>query len=127
MTENNHLLDETRSACLCDAGLPGYVAGVAVSPDGTEHFVLVERDSLGDGETVYDPAARTAVHEGLGRLPDAVLARIWAMGTSNIAFQDGKWARIYFCSGYNRKGRPCGIRVQRQGDRCAFHRERVSR
>ena len=37
------IIDPDRSACLCDVGAPGYLAAVAVGPDGTERFDIAAR------------------------------------------------------------------------------------
>jgi hypothetical protein len=112
MTENN-LLDETRSACLCDQGLPEYLAAVAVSPDGTEHLVLVERDSLGDDDVVYDSNCRNARHEGLGKLPRE--------------FRDAVWGDVLRCGRPTATGKPCRARVAEPGGVCGMHRNERAR
>jgi hypothetical protein len=111
---NDDLLDQLldRAVCLCDVGAPQYLAATTIGNDGDTHFVLALADAIGDEETRYDPSVRSASHEQTGPLPGGWRERIWAPPVE------------FFCVGTNSKGMPCGLRVQRQGDRCVFHRER---
>lgn len=65
-------LDVDRSVDLDNHGAPGYTAGVALTPDGTEEFVLARRDCINDDVRypATDAAWRVvAPHELTGRLP----------------------------------------------------------
>ena len=99
------LIDNERSACLCDVGAPGYVAAVCVTPDGQDVLWLVrpelfERDDADLGDVDQS-------HEKLGRLPAHVRERIW-----------GDALR---CGRPTSSGRPCRIRVTNPGDPCGIH------
>jgi hypothetical protein len=48
------LIDFDRTACLCDAGQPDYLAATAVSEDGSTHLLLAE---LGDVRTTTNCGA----------------------------------------------------------------------
>jgi hypothetical protein len=114
MSRQDQMIDPDRSCCLCGAGAPEYIAATTVSPDGSENLVLVRWDALGDDETVYDASCWDVAHERTtGPLPANVLERIWMPE-----------AEVFWCSGVNKRGLPCGMRVDRQGDRCVFHRDR---
>jgi hypothetical protein len=106
MTDNN-LLDGDRSAHLWDVGLDGYLAATAVASDGTEHFVLVLLDGLGDDDVVYDSACRNACHEQLGKLSGGWRERVW-----------GDLAR---CGRPTAAGQPCRRIVGAPGESCTQH------
>jgi hypothetical protein len=99
------LLDRARSACLCDVGLPDYVAAVCVDVDGADRLWLVSETEL---EAEYARCGRAdQPHEKLGRLPHAVRERIW-----------GDTLR---CGRPRSNGQPCRQRVKEPGQTCAAH------
>ena len=101
------LIDHTQSACLCDSGLPGYVAAVLVASDGCQDLVLVDRELVGDGRTTYNHTTPAAPHERLGPLPHEVRERIWG--------------DILRCGRARCDGQPCRQRVKEPGQSCAVH------
>ncbi len=106
-------IDGARSACLWDVGLRDYTAATTVSADGTTHLLLAYRTALNDAAVSYDRDCHSVQHEQLGRLPEEIHRRIWGP---------------HLCGRRNRKGRPCGIAVDKHGDACAWHhgQDRVS-
>jgi hypothetical protein len=100
------LIDHERSACLCGAGAPDYVAAVCVTPAGDDVLWLVSKVELDSEHPVCGEANQR--HEKLGRLPLVVRERIW-----------GDSLR---CGRPNRRGQPCGHRVAEPGDACGQHR-----
>jgi hypothetical protein len=109
-------LDVDRCVDLDDEGGDGYIAGVAVTPEGTEEFVLVRRDSINDADVRY-PGTETAwrnaaPHELTGRIP-----------------QD--WLRVHgllICGRRSRTtGKPCRNTVEHPGDACPWHATVVRR
>jgi hypothetical protein len=113
MNVNAHIVDGSRTRCLCDVGSPGYLAVTAVAADGTEHLVLAESDSLGEGGARYDAACSDVAHEQAGPLPLEYVRRV------TIA------ARINRCGRLTQAGRPCRIRVAVVGAACEWHRSRT--
>lgn len=108
-------IDPDRTACLCTAGNPDYLAAVAVAADGTEHLVLAEVDRLGDDTARVDPSCPTVAHEQTGPLPLEYVRRI------TIA------QRVHRCGRPTKTtGRPCRIEVPHPGDTCGLHRTRVN-
>jgi hypothetical protein len=105
-------IDGSRSACLCDVGLPDYAAATAVSADGSTYLLLAYRTAINDAAVSYDRDCSEVRHEQLGRLPEYMWRRIWGP---------------HLCGRPNRKGRPCGIAVGKPDDACAWHcgRDRV--
>ena len=109
-------LDIDRSTDLDNEGAPGYTLGVAVTPEGTEEFVLVRRDSINETDVRYpstDTAWRDAApHELTGRIP-----------------QD--WLRAHgllICGRRSRTtGKPCSNTVDRPGDACLWRATVVRR
>jgi hypothetical protein len=99
------LLDHDRSACLCDVGLPGYVAAVCVASSGEDRLWLVSETELGAQHARCGRAEQP--HEMLGRLPQAVRERIW-----------GDSLR---CGRARSNGQPCRQRVKQPGQTCAAH------
>jgi hypothetical protein len=108
MSDNDHLLDETRSACLCDVGAPEFIAATAVAADGAEHLVLVLRDAIGDADVVYDANCPAVEHESTGKLPGGWRERVW-----------GDLAR---CGRPTASGQPCRRIVGTPGESCTQHR-----
>jgi hypothetical protein len=108
-----NLLDDLRTACLCDVGGPGLLAATAIGADGSEHYLLALVDAIGDENVRYDPTTPQAPHERLGALPLEYLRRL------TIA------ARTHRCDRPTCKGRPCRLRVDRAGAACEFHDERT--
>ena len=104
------LVDDQRSASLCDCGSPGYMAAVCINPNGDEAFWLVSLD-----ENVECPRSGNAEqpHEKVGRLPGHLQERIW-----------GDAIR---CGHPRRNGVPCRHRVREPGQVCGFHSTRAAR
>jgi hypothetical protein len=107
--ENTNLVDPARSMCLCDVGLPGYVAALAVGPDGLEHLALGCRDRFGDPTAGYDHLCADVAHEQEGELPSLWRARVWLAPLR--------------CGATTRTGRRCRQIVSRPGRRCGHHRK----
>jgi len=110
---NTDLVDLDHAACLCDVGLPGYVAAVAVDSDGEAHLLLAEWGSVGDEAKRYDPLTAQAPHEQTGPLPIEYVHRITI----------SRRQRGHRCGRLTKAGRPCRIAVRRPGDACGLHRE----
>lgn len=109
MNDNtNHLLDEERSACLCDVGQADYIAATAVDANGSEHLVFVERSAMGDLAVRYDSTCRDVAHEQLGPLP-----AIWRHRAALAPLRCGRPTKA---------GRPCRALVADPGP-CSRHRE----
>lgn len=99
------VVDWARTACLCQSGMPGYVAAVAVAEDGTESLWLVDEPQLSRPDAPCgDPCQR---HEQVGRLPRG--------------FRDRIWGDALRCGAATYAGAPCRIRVAEPGDRCGHH------
>lgn len=107
---DDYLIDNARSAHLCAAGLPGYVAATAIEADGAEHLVLVQAGSVGDKAVRYNPACPEVEHEQLGPLPLDVVRRITIS------------RRTLRCGRRTKQGAPCQTPVARAGDACGRHR-----
>src|SRR5262245_13569110 len=103
---HNHwrLVDPHRTACLCDVGAPGYIATVAVAPDGGESLWLADTELLDHDADLGNPNQR---HEKLGRLPQPIRDRIW-----------GDALR---CGRPRSNGQPCRQRVAEPGHACSDH------
>lgn len=112
--DDAHLVDHSRTRCLCDVGAPGYWAVTAVAADGTEHLVIAELDSLGDDDVRYDPACPAATHEKLGELPLEYVRRVTAVSR-----------RTHLCGRPTKHGRPCRLEVAHPGAACTFHATRA--
>lgn len=108
-----NLLDNFRSACLCDVGAAKYVAAVAVAADGAEHLVLAQCSAVGDPTVRYDSTCRDIAHEQLGPLPIEFVRRLTIS------------RRTHRCGRPTQTGRPCRIRVQADGDACDWHRTKA--
>lgn len=65
----SHILDRSRTFCLCCDGLAGHSVGVALDAHVEEHFVVVVDDAVGDDNVRYDASCAMAMHEQLGPLP----------------------------------------------------------
>jgi hypothetical protein len=70
------LIDEVRTACLCDVGAPGYLAATAVDPDGQTRFVIADLRRIDDDTARYDRHCRDVPHEQLGPLPLEYVKRL---------------------------------------------------
>jgi hypothetical protein len=112
-----HLIDERRSACLCDIGGGGYLAAVAVAADGSEHLVVAEFESMGDETVRYDGSCAAVVHEQLGVLPLETALRLTINQRATRCGPD-----TIRCGRRTKLGRPCRARVLFEGDACAWHR-----
>jgi hypothetical protein len=113
VNENANLLDDERTACLCDVGRPEYVAATAIAADGTEHLVLAHSHSIGDDTVVYDSSCRDVAHEQLGPLPDR-----YRLGLQCIPIRCGRPTKT--------TGMPCRIEVAHPGQPCGLHRRHAS-
>jgi hypothetical protein len=83
MNETTHLIDDDRSGnfrgtrkVLCDVGQPDYLAAVIVTPEGTEHLLLAERQAIGDETVCFAATCPDIHHEQLGKLPLEYAGRI---------------------------------------------------
>ena len=103
-------VDPHRTACLCDAGQPDYLAAVAIGPDGEQRLVLARRDAIGDSNVTYDGTCSDAVHEQLGPLPMEYVRRLTIASRAR-------------CGRRTKAGAPCRMRVDRAGQACEFHRD----
>jgi hypothetical protein len=74
--DNRSYIDNRASACLCDVGLPSYVAAVLVAGDGRQDLVLVDQELIGDGQHTYNHTTPEAAHDQLGPLPLEFVRRI---------------------------------------------------
>lgn len=99
--------DLQRSALLWDVGAPGYLAAVGVDSDGEEYLALLEFYESGPRDPV-DVVCATARHEQVGPLPAVWRRRI----NGDPRCGQSTWA-----------GRPCRMKVKRQGDVCDIHRK----
>jgi hypothetical protein len=106
-TDHPHgsLIDHERSACLCDAGAPDYLAAVCVNPDGQDVLWLVFKTEL-DAEHPRQGKANQ-LHEYTGRLPQVVRDRIWG---DSLRCGRPRW-----------DGKPCRQRVKEPGQPCSTH------
>jgi hypothetical protein len=109
--DNKSYIDERASACLCDVGLPGYVAAVLVAADGRQDLVLVDEELIGDERHAYNRTTPEAVHDQLGELPIEYVRRI------TISRR-----RTHRCGRRTKSGAPCQTPVTRAGDACSWHR-----
>lgn len=121
---NTSIVDDSRSACLCNEGLPGIRAVVAVDENGRLDYVLMDQ-SLGN-EGRFDPSVTHAAHEQLGPLPKKLLDAI--AGVEAIDDRDDLDAQhFYFPHRCGRPtkttGRPCRIEVACPDEPCGLHRE----
>jgi hypothetical protein len=113
--DNKSYIDERASACLCDVGLPGYVAAVLVAADGRQDLVLVDEELIGDERHAYNRTTPEAVHEQLGELPLAIVRRITIS------------SRVHRCGRPTKTtGRPCRIEVSHRGEPCGLHRRQAA-
>lgn len=111
---NTDLVDLDHAACLCDVGLPGYVAAVAVDSDGEAHLLLAEWGSVGDEAKRYDPLTAQAPHDQTGPLPLEYVRRLTI--SSRRTHRCGRATRT--------TGKPCRMEVAWPGQACGFHNER---
>ncbi|WP_343598890.1 hypothetical protein [Mycobacterium sp.] len=70
------MIDPQRSACLCDAGLPGHALVTALDEHGTLRPVLAATDQVGDDAVRFDAECHAQAHEQLGLLPPAWVQRV---------------------------------------------------
>ena len=102
------IVDESRSACLCDVGAPGYYVAICVNSKGEEWPWLVCSAELLAAEQRLGKSYQ--LHELHGPLPDEYTDRL---------------RRIRFtCGRTTQAGRPCRARVGTPGDACGWHRDR---
>jgi hypothetical protein len=109
-----HLIDELRSACLCEEGQNEYLAALLVAADGDEHLALVQRVAIGDERVRADFTCSTVEHEQLGELPLEFVRRIAVSRRTNR------------CGRPTKTGAPCQTPVADPGAACAWHRNEVS-
>jgi hypothetical protein len=108
-----NLVDLARTTCLCDVGAPGLWAAVAVAPDGTDHLLVADLDSLGDERVRYDAACAAIAHDQLGPLPATWRARVELSPLR--------------CGQSTKTGRPCRQIVTHAGSTCRRHRKDYAR
>jgi hypothetical protein len=113
--DNLSYIDERASACLCDVGMPGYVAAVLVAGDGRQDLVLVDEELIGDAQHAYNHTTPEAVYDQLGPLPLEFVRRITV---SSRAHRCGRPTKT--------TGRPCRIEVSRRGEPCGLHRQQAA-
>lgn len=105
--DDGYLLDPHRTVCLCADGSPGYVAAVAIEPNGTEHLVIAEQASLGHHDAKYCAGAPEATHDQLGALPAHWQSRVQLAPLR--------------CGRTTRRGRACRSIVLHPGAPCILH------
>lgn len=110
MSGDRLLIDDHRSACLCDVGGRDYAAVVAVDIDGAAYLLLAHRGSLGDESVRFDVTCPEAPHDQAGPLPLEYVRRIAAA------------QRTHRCGRPTATGGRCRIRVTRPGEPCHKHR-----
>jgi hypothetical protein len=105
---SDSLIDDERTACLCDVGQPDYWAAVCVTASGEDVLWLVSVEELnaehprcGSGEQLHDQ---------LGPLPLEYVRRLTIT------------RRTHRCGRPTKSGRPCRTPVVHPGDTCAWHR-----
>jgi hypothetical protein len=104
------LVDGRRTVCLCDVGLPDYVAVTAVGIDGAAEFWLARMDLMNHPDATFGNANQP--HEQLGRLPREV--------------RDAIWGDRLRCGRPTAAGKPCRVRVAQPGDTCGQHRAKAA-
>jgi hypothetical protein len=102
------IIDHSRSACLCDAGLPDVDASVCIAPDGHVDLVLIDTKLLGDDCSTYDPTTAEAPHEQTGPLPGC--------------WRDRVQLAPLRCGHRTQRGTPCRNFVTCPGQPCGWHR-----
>jgi hypothetical protein len=102
-------IDDARTACLCDQGLPGWHAATCVAEDGCHDLVLANAEWVGDGRYTYDPTTPQAPHEQPGPLPPR--------------WRDRVQLAPLRCGRRTKSGTSCRTYVARPGDACGWHRE----
>jgi hypothetical protein len=70
------IIDRAQSAGLFDVGSPTHDAATVVGADGSTHFALVCRSSVGNLGALYDENCCAAAHEQIGPLPLDIVQRI---------------------------------------------------
>jgi hypothetical protein len=110
--EDGYLIDDHRTACLCDVGTTDYIAVTAVAADGSAHLVMARVDAVGDESVGYDASCPGVAHEQLGPLPLNYTRRIAVSRRTR-----------HRCGRRTQAGAPCRIRVTRAGDACEWHRD----
>lgn len=109
MTEHRGpIIDNDRSAHLCDVGGPGYLVCVTVDSDGVEAMWVVDLDQHDRPDGVCGNPNQE--HERVGRLPGGWRERIW-----------GELAR---CGRPTAAGQPCRRMVSALGEPCTQHRDK---
>ena len=103
------IIDDSRSACLCDAGLPGIVAAVCVNDDGHSDLVLIVEVLIGNESATFDPTTPCAPHEQPGPLPAEYV---------DLITRPQRTAR---CGRRTKSGALCRTPVGREGDTCFWH------
>jgi hypothetical protein len=103
-------IDHARSTCLCQAGLPGYAAVVAIDSDGGTDLVLIDQSALGcESHNSYNPTTPQAPHEQAGPLPPR--------------WRDRVQLAPLRCGRRTKSGTSCRAYVARPGHACGWHRE----
>jgi hypothetical protein len=101
-------IDDARSACLCDLGLPGWQAATCIAEDGRQDLVLVNTEWLGDRRYGYDHATYDAPHEQPGPLPPR--------------WRDRVHLAPLRCGRRTKSGTSCRAYVGQPGEACGWHR-----
>ncbi|MDI3314490.1 MAG: hypothetical protein QJR12_09475 [Mycobacterium sp.] len=102
------LIDDHRSAHLCDVGLPGCLAVTAVGSDGDTVLLVADAELIGDPDATVDPHCADARHDQTGPLPPAWRSRIWSTPLR--------------CGRRTASGGRCRIPVRCPGQACGWHR-----
>jgi hypothetical protein len=105
------LVDDERTACLCDVGSPTYVAAAAINPDGSVTYVLAAVELLGDPSATYDAHCANVTHEQTGPLPPRWRDRVELAPAR--------------CGRRTKAGTRCRTHVGRPGDACGWHKQAV--
>jgi hypothetical protein len=111
VSDTRTYIDNLQSSCLCDAGLPSYIAAVLVAADGRQDLVLVHEELLGDERHTYNYTVPEAAHERVGPLPLEFVRKITISRRTHRCGRPTKST-----------GAPCRTPVARPGDTCAWHR-----
>ena len=106
-------IDDYRSCCLCDVGMPGWHAVTCIAEDGRQDLILANAEWIGNADHTYDPTTPQEPHEQGGPLP-----RWW---------RDRVQLAPLRCGRRTRTGKTCRAYVARPGEACGWHRTRVCR
>lgn len=110
------IIDDARSACLCDVGGGDYSLVTAVTPDGTCVLVLAHQPDIGNPAAMVDASCPDAPFDQLGPLPSEVLDDI----SDSVAAYFRRNARR--CGRRTKSGTVCRKRVSQPGGACEWHK-----